>query len=109
MYTKNDDVTHQPQSNATFDMLHIVVLRDQSLTDKIFLAVTIIFLILMSFGSGAAIDLDILKAAVKEPIPLLIGFICQFVFMPLVSILYNRSEDYKTDYTAVAVLSQKLG
>lgn len=65
---------------------HLVsVLRTKTVQSRIF-AMSVALLISIAYiNMGCAIDLQVVKETLKRPIGPLIGFIAQFVFMPLIS------------------------
>lgn len=66
--------------------LPVTVIHKQRLVDKIF-TVSVIFLVSIIFiNFGCALDVSLLKESFQKPSGIVIGIICQFIFMPLVSI-----------------------
>ena len=76
-----------PRVNATIllDRFDLVVARQPRFLDKIFLLIMLIFVILLNFGFGCALNLELVFQIVKRPIAPAIGFACQFCIMPIVS------------------------
>jgi hypothetical protein len=63
----------------------IVVVQPKRVIDLIFDIWVWSFGILISCLMGILLDRTALKEIVKKPIPVVIGFVCQYCFMPLVS------------------------
>ena len=64
----------------------ILVQRAHRVVDTVFTVVMVIFSCLINLGMGCKIDLGVVKETMRRPIAPTIGFFCQFLFMPLVSI-----------------------
>ena len=61
------------------------VVRTQKLVDTIFV-ITVAGLVSVSFiNMGCTLDLQVVAASIKRPVGPIIGFCCQYIFMPLVS------------------------
>ncbi len=67
----------------------VTVFRPRGVAVHIYLFGTVVLLVLITFGFGVEMDLQILSEISKRPIQPLIGFLCQFVVMPLVSYSKN--------------------
>lgn len=72
------------------DLLHtetiFVIMNDPTL-NQIFTMVMIAMVLVNTINMGAQLDLQIIKEVFKKPIGPFVGFISQFVFMPLFSFL----------------------
>lgn len=62
----------------------VAVTRAQRPIDKAFVYTVAILIALAFVNMGCTLDLSIVKATLKRPIGPLIGFSCQYIFMPLV-------------------------
>lgn len=79
----------QTIARSTYD---IRVVREQKISDFVFNCSAAAVAILISFGIGCVTDTDHLKQQLKYPVSLVIGFCCQFIVMPVVSI---HNDSYK--------------
>ena len=72
----------------SLDTYSVSVVRKTSVFD-IFFGIIIISLVTVNYvNMGCHMDLEVVKKTLKMPIGPLIGFVCQFSIMPLVSIHY---------------------
>lgn len=62
----------------------VIMVKNRMLTG-IFIVCVIFFMLLLNFGFGCKLEIDVIKEILKKPIPVLIGFLCQFTIMPLVN------------------------
>jgi len=69
---------------------HVSVVRKQRFIDQLFRAVASIVLICANVGMGCKIDLAVVKEILRKPMAPAIGFCCQYLIMPLVSVLRKR-------------------
>ena len=60
-----------------------VVLEDQTLID-LFTIIMTLMIVLNTVNMGGQLDLEIIKAVFKKPIGPIVGFVSQFILMPLV-------------------------
>ena len=67
--------------------LKVTVTPRQKIADFVFDCSAAAVAILISFGIGCVTDTESLKRQLKYPVSLVIGFCCQFLLMPVVSIL----------------------
>uniref|UniRef100_A0A1Q3FJB8 Putative na+-bile acid cotransporter n=1 Tax=Culex tarsalis TaxID=7177 RepID=A0A1Q3FJB8_CULTA len=65
--------------------LPVTVIREERVIDKVFTASVAILVSILYINFGAALDLPTLKAIMVRPIGPVIGFLAQFLFMPLLS------------------------
>ena len=63
----------------------VIVVRIRSQLMKIFIAVTAILMIILNVGFGCSIDMEVIRDILQKPIAPVIGALCQFLLMPLVS------------------------
>ena len=68
--------------------LKVSVTPRQKTADFVFDCSAAAVAILISFGIGCVTDTDSLKRQLKYPVSLVIGFCCQFLLMPVVSIYF---------------------
>jgi len=66
---------------------HVSVVRKQRLIDHLFLGLVSIMVICANVGMGCKIDMAVVKEVLRKPIAPVIGFSCQYLIMPLVSVL----------------------
>lgn len=71
---------------ATTKCMNAIVTRESRPIDKAFTYCVIVLVAIIYINMGAALDTDIIKQTMKRPIGPVIGFMAQFVIMPLVSI-----------------------
>lgn len=69
-------------SNET---LTIIILRKEKLIDKVFNYSVAILVSILYINFGAAMDMEKVKEILVQPIGPLIGIVCKFLFMPLLS------------------------
>ncbi|KAL5022356.1 hypothetical protein ScPMuIL_001511 [Solemya velum] len=79
----------------------VTVFKTMGPLDKIFRAVIYLFLICSTIGFGVKLDLQVVKECLKKPLAPIIGFVCQYGFMP--SIAYGISKLVVADDPAVAL------
>lgn len=72
---------------------YISVVRKERFVDHLFIGVIVIIIVLANVGMGCKIDLTVIKEVIRRPIPPGIGLFCQYIIMPLVSILFRLSEN----------------
>ncbi|XP_061507390.1 P3 protein isoform X1 [Anopheles gambiae] len=65
--------------------LPITVIRPERVIDHVFTGSVILLISILYINFGAALDVGALKQIARRPIGPMIGFVCQFVFMPLLS------------------------
>ncbi|XP_053672871.1 P3 protein-like isoform X2 [Anopheles nili] len=65
--------------------LPVTVIRPERVIDHVFTGSVILLISILYINFGAALDVGALKQIARRPIGPAIGFICQFVFMPLLS------------------------
>uniref|UniRef100_A0A182FAH2 Uncharacterized protein n=1 Tax=Anopheles albimanus TaxID=7167 RepID=A0A182FAH2_ANOAL len=67
------------------DTLPVTVIRQERVIDHVFTGSVILLISILYINFGAALDLGALKQIIRRPVGPVIGFLCQFVFMPLFS------------------------
>merc|ERR1719323_1532919 len=67
--------------------MNVEVVRKKTIQSKVFSYSVAILVSLAYINMGCALDLDVVKNTLKRPIGPAIGFICQFLVMPLLSYL----------------------
>ena len=65
----------------------VVVMRPPLVEQAIFRFGTAGFLVLLNFGFGCSLNLEIVKEIIRRPFAPAVGFSCQYVMMPLVSVI----------------------
>lgn len=83
-----DEVEQDVQAIAIASY-NVSIVRGHKYADIVFDCAVAGVAILISFGIGCLTDVGSLKRQLKYPVSLVIGFICQFLLMPLVSIRCN--------------------
>lgn len=71
--------------------LEVAVLRQDKVINKVFTAFVATVVSINYINMGCALDLGIVKDVLRRPIGPAVGFVCQFVLMPLVSKQYACS------------------
>ncbi|CAG5118443.1 unnamed protein product, partial [Candidula unifasciata] len=61
----------------------VTAVRGERIADLVFNISAATIAIIISFGIGGVTDTDSLKRQIKFPVPLIIGFCCQFIIMPV--------------------------
>lgn len=67
------------------DSLAVVVIREKRAIDTVFTVTVAVLVSIIYINFGAALQLDQLKSIMRRPVGPCIGFLCQFLFMPLIS------------------------
>jgi sodium/bile acid cotransporter 3/5 len=80
----NNDKTILKQSNP----LNVKVVRKQGVTDHLFTYSVALLVSVIYISFGCALDWSVFKKTFRRPVGPVIGFWCQFLFMPLVSVLF---------------------
>ena len=81
---ENEDASDPCNKEVTkIDAYPVVVMRPPKLEGKIFRLGVSIFLVILNFGFGCSLNLDIVKEILKKPIAPVVGFCCQYVMMAL--------------------------
>ncbi|XP_077548446.1 hepatic sodium/bile acid cotransporter-like [Haemaphysalis longicornis] len=73
-----------PQHCATF-VYKVAVLRVRSVWNKMFPFLVSVLVAVNFISMGCNLELEVLVAAAKKPLPPALGLACQFLFMPLAS------------------------
>lgn len=76
------------KSQRSNETLHVVIIREERLIDRIFTISVIVLVSILYINFGAALDLGKVKEILVRPIGPLIAFVCQFLFMPLVNYFF---------------------
>ncbi|KAI0215482.1 P3 protein [Lamellibrachia satsuma] len=63
----------------------VSVIRADGVMNKVFLAMVAILVICVNIGMGCKVDMTVVKEVMRRPSSPVIGFFCQFLFMPLVA------------------------
>ena len=72
-----------------------VLLSYQKLSD-LFIVIASVLVALLYVIMGATLDVEVLKMIVKKPIGPMVGIVCQYLFMPLVSVCCTTSLTQET-------------
>ena len=77
------------QVNASLPVVdyHVAVVREERFIDHLFIGIVMFMLTCANIGMGCKIDLAVIKEVLTKPIAPAIGFSCQYLIMPLVSVL----------------------
>lgn len=81
----DDDNSGRRQVHQTF----ILILRQQEMIDDIFRIATFIIVALATVGMGCKTDLAVVCEVLKKPFAPAVGFVSQYVAMPLVNIHHH--------------------
>lgn len=79
----------QPVSDNNLDY-PVTLYRKQRMADFVFNSAAAAIAIIISFGIGCATKVDLVKHQLKFPVSLLVGFCCQIIIMPMVSVLVRH-------------------
>lgn len=74
----NGEIVRSNESN-------VIVTRRERVIDTIFTASVAILVSILYINFGCAMDWDLCKKTLRRPVGPVIGFVCQFLFMPLIS------------------------
>ncbi len=72
-------------SNCSTDSRNVIIKAPERLIDKFLQVYIVCFSMSVSLLMGIMLDLQVIKRIIKIPIPVLIGFCSQYIFMPLLS------------------------
>lgn len=79
--------TPGPNGTLTADFRYdIAVKRRHRPVDTIFIIMVSVMVCIANIGMGCKVELQVIKEVLKKPIAPIIGFTCQFLIMPVVSI-----------------------
>jgi len=76
----------------------LLISPPKRLIDKIFKTSVPYIIMLTSIQMGMILDVAVLKELIRRPIQILIGFICQYGFMPLIAFAISKIFRYKPIY-----------
>ena len=65
--------------------LDVSIVRKKTIESKVFSYSVAILVSLAYINMGCAMDLEVVKKTLKKPVGPLIGFLCQYLLMPLLS------------------------
>lgn len=80
------NITFKGKSEISNQTLNVIIIREERTIDRVFTASIIALVSILYINFGAALDLGKVKEILVRPIGPLIAFVCQFLFMPLVSV-----------------------
>ena len=69
--------------------VEVTIEHDRTALNDIFIIVIAVFMVVLSFGFGCRMQLEVLQEIMKKPVAPAIGLVCQFVLMPIVSVDFN--------------------
>jgi len=69
--------------------LKVKVVRNQGVIDHLFTYSVAVLVSVIYISFGCALDWSVFKTMFRRPVGPIIGFLCQFLFMPLVSFLFS--------------------
>lgn len=81
----NANITMNGKSVISNETMHVVIIREEKTIDRVFTISVIVLVAILYINFGAALDLGKVKEILVRPIGPLIAFVCQFLFMPLVT------------------------
>lgn len=76
----------------------LIITEPQRLIDKIFKNAIPYIIIFISIQMGILLDREILKQLIRRPIQVVIGFVCQYFFMPLLAYAISKIFRYEPLY-----------
>ncbi|XP_071092487.1 ileal sodium/bile acid cotransporter-like [Haliotis cracherodii] len=96
LYIDSPSVNITSESNSTNDgsdkeighfrlRMMITVVRALRALDTVVQIVAYVFIVTSTIGMGCSTDLDVIKEVLKRPIAPIIGFVCQYLGMPLIA------------------------
>ena len=65
------------------------VIRNLRVVDQVFNIMLVVMIALNNVGFGCKFELNVAKEIGKRPVALIIGFVCQYGFMPVVSMCFS--------------------
>nr|XP_019546936.2 ileal sodium/bile acid cotransporter-like isoform X1 [Aedes albopictus]XP_029716480.1 ileal sodium/bile acid cotransporter-like isoform X1 [Aedes albopictus] len=77
--------TKDNRTVASKEKLPVTVVREERVIDKVFTISVAVLVSILYINFGAALDIPTLKLIARKPIGPIIGFLAQFLFMPLLS------------------------
>ncbi len=78
-------VTLNPENRTLMREIPVSVLVKDKTLNNIFTLVMTVMIVVNTVNMGGQLDLKVIKAVFRKPIGPIVGFISQFLFMPLVS------------------------
>jgi len=85
-FAKVETVVKQNEETKVLPkVLPVSVVRKKTIQSKLFSYSVAILVSLAYINIGCAMDLKVVKDTLKKPIGPMIGFICQYIFMPLIA------------------------
>ncbi|KAI5720213.1 hypothetical protein M8J77_003449 [Diaphorina citri] len=80
----------EDQGSLTSPPLKVTVVRQERLIDRLFTISVAALVSIIFVNFGCALDWPLLKASLKRPVAPAIGFVAQFLFMPVISFVLAR-------------------
>lgn len=82
----NANITMNGKSQISNETMNVIIIREEKMIDRAFTISVIVLVAILYINFGAALDLGKVKEILVRPIGPLIAFVCQFLFMPVVTI-----------------------
>ena len=79
------DLLNEAKESVLDKTMDVSVVRKKTIQSKLFSYSVAILVSLAYINMGCAMDLEVVKKTLKKPIGPTIGFICQYLLMPLIS------------------------
>ncbi len=76
----------------------LLISQPQRIRDKIFRKAIPFVIMIISIQMGILLDMEVLKELIRRPIQVLIGFVCQYGFMPLIAFAISKIFRYQPTY-----------
>jgi sodium/bile acid cotransporter 3/5 len=76
----------------------LLISQPQRIRDKIFRKGIPLVIMIISIQMGILLDMEVLKELIRRPIQVLIGFVCQYGFMPLIAFAISKIFRYQPTY-----------
>ena len=79
--------------NGHFVLNHtisVAIKRHQSVIDTLFTSVVIVLMTMGTLCIGCGLEMEQLVSNIKRPIPLIVGLVCQVVYLPLLSVAISK-------------------
>jgi len=80
-----DEAEGEGKMRFSGDSLSVSVIRKKTVQSRIFTFLVAVIFPLVYINMGCAMDLGVVKETLRRPIGPLIGFLCQFLLMPLIA------------------------
>lgn len=81
-----DELEEEEWTQLGGEKYPVSVIRPDRMVDRLFVGLVMTIVMLANVGMGCKVELEVVREVLRKPIPPIIGFCCQFLIMPLVSI-----------------------